>query len=76
MSFADFLAIFCRSLPPKSWSQKFWQKNSLPFSIKKGVLTSHRIDIERCNVWILQNFFLQTFMKRQKKWFSNSEKLG
>ena len=50
MSFADFFLIlfFAKVCPSKKLSLKsFGKKNSLPFSIKKGVLTSLSIDIQQ-----------------------------
>ena len=67
MSFADFFLIFfCKSLSrQKVESQKFWQKkNSLPFSIKKGVLTSlSRLIYSRALQCLdIAKLFLQTFI--------------
>ena len=69
MSFADFFRNFLQKFAAKKLVSKVLAKKLVTiFNQKRGVDIAP-IDIERCNVWILQNFFLQTFMKRQKNGF-------
>ena len=67
MSFADFFLIFffAKVCPAKKLSLKsFGKKNSLPFSIKKGVLTSlSRLIYSRALQCLdIAKLFLQTFI--------------